>query len=267
MVPHRKYDIITQGKRFGSLVATGERQRIGSRTKYRLVCDCGREVYHRIDVLYRGKVSSCGCQRYAGLRLGTEFSSRKQRSTNPKNLVGKRFGIVTVVSLNSDKWDKKRNIYWNCICDCGKQLIKRQDTLKVSKSCGCLAREVAKSRALPSGAATKNYLYGRLKHGAHKRDIPVDLTFQRFVELSEKDCHWCGVVPSKQQHGYISPWFANGIDRLDNSLGYVDNNCVPCCFPCNRAKRDMTLEEWYRYLDRLTKHHGKMVASVGLDPN
>jgi 5-methylcytosine-specific restriction endonuclease McrA len=35
-----------------------------------------------------------------------------------------------------------------------------------------------------------------------------------------------------------------GIDRVDNSIGYTPDNCVPCCTQCNRIKLDhLTYEE------------------------
>jgi hypothetical protein len=36
----------------------------------------------------------------------------------------------------------------------------------------------------------------------------------------------------------------NGIDRLDNALGYTTANSVPCCKPCNQAKNDRSVDEF-----------------------
>jgi len=45
-----------------------------------------------------------------------------------------------------------------------------------------------------------------------------------------------------------SIYIYNGIDRVDNSLGYVKENCKSCCFRCNKIKRDMSLEEFEQFL-------------------
>jgi 5-methylcytosine-specific restriction endonuclease McrA len=72
------------------------------------------------------------------------------------------------------------------------------------------------------------------------------------------NCHYCGSDPLKwnvyvkkdgttRNKQYYSikkdtierAWiFANGIDRENNNLGYVIENCVPCCRHCNEMKMD-----------------------------
>jgi len=34
----------------------------------------------------------------------------------------------------------------------------------------------------------------------------------------------------------------NGIDRVDNSCGYVTNNIEPCCRTCNFMKKDLNYD-------------------------
>ena len=43
----------------------------------------------------------------------------------------------------------------------------------------------------------------------------------------------------------------SGVDRKNNSLGYLPSNVVACCTVCNHAKRDMTYEEFLSWIDRL----------------
>jgi hypothetical protein len=43
----------------------------------------------------------------------------------------------------------------------------------------------------------------------------------------------------------------SGIDRLDNNIGYVSGNCVPCCSVCNYAKRDMTVDQFKNWIKRI----------------
>jgi len=38
-------------------------------------------------------------------------------------------------------------------------------------------------------------------------------------------CYYCG-YPS------------NGVDRIDNSIGHIMTNCIPCCHTCNVARMD-----------------------------
>lgn len=65
----------------------------------------------------------------------------------PIDLTGKRFGRLTVIQVTS-KRSSQGDIYWKCICDCGKTVIVNGKSLRSSgqKSCGCLQREWADSQ-------------------------------------------------------------------------------------------------------------------------
>jgi hypothetical protein len=54
------------------------------------------------------------------------------------NLIGKKFGHLTVIKRDTSKVGK--NIYWICRCDCGNTVSVRSGDLKdgSSKSCGCI---------------------------------------------------------------------------------------------------------------------------------
>lgn len=55
-----------------------------------------------------------------------------------EDLTNKRFGKLTVLK-KSEK--SNRRLYWDCICDCGKLLTVKGDSLRQHKqeSCGCLS--------------------------------------------------------------------------------------------------------------------------------
>lgn len=57
-----------------------------------------------------------------------------------QDLTGQKFGRLTVIERAENK---KKNVMWKCICDCGGEKIVRADTLKrgICKSCGCLINE------------------------------------------------------------------------------------------------------------------------------
>ena len=64
------------------------------------------------------------------------------------NLVGQKFGRWTVIQRAKSG---KRNIKWECRCDCGALKSVYSSGLKAgtSQSCGCLAREIAVQRRGP----------------------------------------------------------------------------------------------------------------------
>lgn len=61
-----------------------------------------------------------------------------------RDLKGKKFGRLLVVSLAYTN----PKAYWNCVCDCGSKKIVKGDSLVsgMTKSCGCIQKEMARER-------------------------------------------------------------------------------------------------------------------------
>lgn len=74
------------------------------------------------------------------------WATREQQVANrPKGIIdltGMRFTRLLVTKLHSTN---NRGARWQCVCDCGNTSVVRSDILRNggSKSCGCLARELA----------------------------------------------------------------------------------------------------------------------------
>lgn len=146
------------GKRFGRLTVVKRADVQGSeRVLWECLCDCGRTCFVQSSLLSVGKTKSCGC-------LRTELNQSIK-----KNLIGKKFGRLTVLSLCDRKVGERTR--WRCLCECGKEV----DVLGTSlvnggtRSCGCLAKE-ARQR---TGALSKGRPSSRLD----------DLTGKRFGRL------------------------------------------------------------------------------------
>ena len=73
----------------------------------------------------------------------------------------------------------------------------------------------------------KERYYKSYINNALKREYEFTLNFEEFCELVDKECFYC--------HHNISEE-TNGIDRIDNSKGYTQENTVSCCEKCNRIK-------------------------------
>ena len=65
-----------------------------------------------------------------------------------KDLTGKRFGRLLVKSISDKRYKSNGTACWNCVCDCGCEVIARSDHLNTGRvvSCGCRRREYSKSR-------------------------------------------------------------------------------------------------------------------------
>jgi len=78
----------------------------------------------------------------------------------------------------------------------------------------------------------------KYKQSAKKRGYAFYISYKYAVLLFMQPCYYCGVTANP----------LNGIDRVDNTQGYSESNCVPCCKVCNRAKSSMGIDEFESWL-------------------
>jgi len=85
--------------------------------------------------------------------------------------------------------------------------------------------------------------YVQYKHGAKRRNITFELSKDEFHSIVSHNCFFCGM-----------PHANMGVDRLDNSKGYLPDNCVPCCKYCNIMKRERSTLEFVKHCRRVTNN-------------
>lgn len=121
------------GKKFGNLTVLerAENNKNGN-TQWLCKCDCGGTKVCLGYDLTHGRTTTCGCS------MNLVGKPSPQRIS----LVGKRYGKLTVESLNEEK-SKNGVLVWNCICDCGNKFVARGGNLKCGKAthCGCSKSE------------------------------------------------------------------------------------------------------------------------------
>jgi 5-methylcytosine-specific restriction endonuclease McrA len=171
--------------------------------------------------------------------------------TKRANLIGKKFGMLTVIDGYHD--EEKHQIIWLCKCDCGnnKTVKARGIDLKNGhvKSCTCL-----KARRLREGESAFNRLYDTYKRRAIQKGISFNLSKERFKEITSKNCFYCGVEPKQKAHAtkrIFGDYVYNGVDKIDPHKGYDDSNVVPCCGQCNVAKNNYSYEEFFDWVNRI----------------
>ena len=106
----------------------------------------------------------------------------------------------------------------------------------------------------PKGMASARHLFNTYRASAKRRKREFALSFETFIEITQKDCFYCGQKPSmkRKPHDKVNGEYVhNGVDRIDNEIGYIENNCVPCCTKCNYAKRKMSVEDFYQWAKRV----------------
>ncbi len=172
------------------------------------------------------------------------------------DLIGKKFNKLTVIEkLGIDNWHSQR---WLCQCDCGKTKSITTHNLIASniRSCGCLRGQ---HLALPNGISVSHVLIGAYKRAARLNNREFTLSQDEFLNIIKQPCFYCGSLPSQvwKYECNTGNFAHNGIDRVDNSRGYTPDNIVPCCKICNRSKGNMSQQEFYTWIKRLSRHYKK----------
>lgn len=186
--------------------------------------------------------------------------SNGNRAHNFKNLTGKVYGRLFVVGLDQTYKDSLRYV---CVCECGNICVKRATALRSNtRSCGCIRKEAAARniRHIIKDAteqAAFNKLFREYVGSAKQRGYTFNLTVEQFNTLIHGVCYYCGDRPNKQQKTYTRSGvyiIYNGIDRVNNTVGYEYTNCVSCCTVCNLAKRSMSEQDFYLWVNKVYTH-------------
>lgn len=117
------------GQRFERLTVTKRIIDDKDHVMWEATCDCGNKIIVRGDSLRTGHTRSCGC-----------LQKEVVGSINKKDLVGQKFGRLTVIKQSQRK-DSSGNYYWFCNCECGttNQEVSGHHLVQGNiSSCGCM---------------------------------------------------------------------------------------------------------------------------------
>lgn len=192
----------------------------------------------------------------------------RQKQKNPSNLlinIGQKFNRLTVIRKIGEKeipeTKTHRYSFWLCRCDCGKEVSVRAGSLlnKYTQSCGCLKNEKSLERLKEYRKkrvenSSSNIVYRNYKRSADIKNVSFSLTKDQFMILTQLNCFYCGEKPQNVLNKHASTFIYNGIDRVDNSKGYENDNVVPCCKRCNLMKRDLELNEFIKHIFKICNH-------------
>jgi len=232
---------ITVGSSFGKwkVISVGHRPEGSlSRAKY-FLCECQCPAKTRRMVIGRslreGTSKSCGC-------IGPSQNTGK-------NEINKTYGKWTVLDeAKKPVHITGRGKYFLCECSCihkTRRIISGHALRSGgSNNCGCKWRYSIRNVDAPFNMLLGNYI-----NSANKRNKSFNLSLDDIKRLSQDICFYCGQQPMATlkpfgKHNFVY----NGIDRIDNSLGYTIKNCVSCCKNCNTAKLDMNVDQFKNWI-------------------
>lgn len=209
------------GPRSPSVVVGPEEQVYGEWTVLGLTerLDSSRRRYARCRC-------SCGIERLVSTK---RLRAGKSRSCGHKaRLAGRVVGDWLIISPRSGN-------RWLCRCrHCGGEIVRSYASVQKGPArCRCQREPVD---VLPD--TIRGYAYA-----AQRRGLTWSLSPERARELLLGVCVYCDAAPEPR----------NGIDRVNNALGYEEKNVVSCCKYCNYAKRDRSAAEFLAWARRVAE--------------
>lgn len=167
-----------------------------------------------------------------------------------KYSIGQKFEQITISSLPAGK----AKIY-GYTCSCGKIGSIREERVGKTKSCGCANR----IKATVEGA--KKSIYSSYKTSAKRRKLSFNISFDVFSSLIDQKCSYCEEGPSNSKLYKKLVFNYNGLDCLDNTVGYEESNVVTCCKKCNYLKSTI---DYISFLEIIHKIKSVNTVKVGI---
>lgn len=168
--------------------------------------------------------------------------------------IGDVYTRLTIIEEPFSKRNPKGKCerFVNCRCSCGTVKVVSLNSLRMKNtmSCGCLNIERASRKRLSDEDRVKNSLIQEYKNSAKQRGLIYDLSPETLFSKVHENCTYCGNPPSKP-HRECESFLYNGLDRIDNEIGYVESNITPCCFFCNKMKGVLSVEDFMKHINKI----------------
>jgi hypothetical protein len=176
--------------------------------------------------------------------------------------MGSRFNKWTVLEEFPKRTGNRSRMMVRVCCECGQEAVLAKSAVMGGKTKGCIkCRErhpQVRLRATGTERAFLNVWNSYLVR-SRRKGIPFELNKEQFRALIIQDCFYCDEPPSNTLRA-ITEWgqdmIYNGIDRYEPEKGYVEGNCLPCCKYCNRMKSDLSFDDFFERVGRLSRKWG-----------
>ena len=198
--------------------------------------------------------------------------NRKQRQCiqckyqrNAEAEIGNIYGTTKILSIDhinvekrSDGKGYKAGIYFETQCiKCGKTSVKLFNKTNWKNADGCPK----------CNASFSDSFYNRFKNdykcNARERGIEWNLSDSKFIKIIHEDCYYCGEKPTLRKARNIKTTkYVNGIDRIDSSKGYSDDNCVSCCSMCNLMKNNYSVYDFLNHINKISSYQKEKEGST-----
>lgn len=238
------------GQVFGRLTVVGrapDRLRSDGRARgasWHCRCECGSDSVVETYDLTSGHSTSCGCEGRGKF----------------EDLTGRVFGRLTVTGPAPTKVypNGRKVLYWDCLCECGgvTRVPSVSLTRERTKSCGCLASELARERT--TGSAHHLFKHGKSRLPEHNSWAQARMRCSETGAHSHKDYFGRGITMCQRWQDSFEAFIEDmgpkppdgTLDRIDNNGNYEPGNCrwITQKEQCRNKRNNVRLE-----IDGVTK--------------
>ena len=168
------------------------------------------------------------------------------------NLIGEKFGLLTVKSYFG--LNKNKNKVWVCKCDCGNICNVTTTYLNNGKTTSCKCNQYKKGKNVYNYCGYEDITgtkWNSIKKGAEVRGLEFKITKEYIWELLKKQNNKCyfSSVSISYKEGTAS------IDRIDNLLGYTENNVVIVHKDINLMRNKFSVDYFIKMCKLVTKNN------------
>lgn len=148
---------------------------------------------------------------------------------------------------NKERLKERRKVYYEANKERlrPQQKARREANKESKKEYDKAYREANKERILEytnNHRRTSKGKWLEIRSRAKTRGLDFSLSLELYEgKLWGEPCHYCGVDIE-----------VTGLDRKDTSKGYTPDNVVPCCWDCNRIKKDKPYEQFLEEIKKNT---------------
>lgn len=245
-----KPTLLKIGQKFNNLTVISEPFKIyGKAIGYKCKCGCGN-ISDYIGSQLVSNISKY-CRSCAN-------KNRIQKEINKGDVFDKLTVIsqeVEIIKVSNGKRNIKNKRLHVCQCICGNIAKYDASHLNTGRSkncsrCSYKTRPQSEVKYTPLERLFNLSIVQRVK----KKNIPLEITIDEYSNIIEANCYYCGAEPLLKRYAGGIIW-ANGVDRIDSSIGYTLDNCVACCKKCNTMKMDMKVYDFFEQILKIVKHH------------
>lgn len=196
---------------------------------------CGkhsRQIYY--DEEKEKNIKYCdierGCFSLCSEGYSTCESCRKATYEKEKARKGSRVKLHNAIELNPNA---SLQICIKCGCEYEQFNTRhRKPSMKCQKCSQIQINQDAKRADRVRNYKNENFIglenyFAKYVKSASLRNYTMNINFEEFKTLVNMPCYYCLHKVENE---------VNGIDRLNNDIGYETENCVPCCEICNMMK-------------------------------